>query len=356
LLFGRTALSFASLGAIVTVLGLAVDPFVQQVVGTAEKVSFVPSDDVWTERLTRPSFFPDLLEDDDLDYYGILNSAIWTDARLYDRLEFCVDTGIVQDPSSLEWDCSASLDDPAVEGVWKDFNETGEPQSTTFPCTIYFSPNKSDALRFEGYYVVSGAFTEPGQVGVDFPTSHIGYLELDDMTGSASPALIQTRTPLSALGLARFSIPGNGIDFRHVKLERAEWATLTFCNTTRSVSVVNGSTSAALGATGPQFGITHHPASMPTFEYPFSCWAPNEAGIVNPPMDLVMTSQYFNVNYGRRCCNDLLRDQICLEPRPRVPSAGSAHPSYDQDLDGRGSNRRYILLQRYWDNHRGHTQ
>jgi len=29
LLFGRTALSFASLGAIVTVLGLAVDPFVQ---------------------------------------------------------------------------------------------------------------------------------------------------------------------------------------------------------------------------------------------------------------------------------------------------------------------------------------
>ncbi|KAK3313568.1 hypothetical protein B0H66DRAFT_629496 [Apodospora peruviana] len=58
LLFGRrTVLSIASLGAVITILALAVDPFVQQVVGYTEKVSFVDSDEVRTERLTHPSFF-----------------------------------------------------------------------------------------------------------------------------------------------------------------------------------------------------------------------------------------------------------------------------------------------------------
>jgi len=45
-----TVYSVASVGAVITLLVLALDPFVQQVVGTAQLVSYIDSDD--TERQT----------------------------------------------------------------------------------------------------------------------------------------------------------------------------------------------------------------------------------------------------------------------------------------------------------------
>jgi len=44
----------ASVGAVITLLVLALDPFVQQVVGTAQLVSYIDSDD--TERQTQPAY------------------------------------------------------------------------------------------------------------------------------------------------------------------------------------------------------------------------------------------------------------------------------------------------------------
>ncbi|KAK3358195.1 hypothetical protein B0T25DRAFT_580111 [Lasiosphaeria hispida] len=45
-------------------------------VGTAERVSFVDLDEVWTQRLTRPSFFP-IPETPDSKYMTTLHSALW---------------------------------------------------------------------------------------------------------------------------------------------------------------------------------------------------------------------------------------------------------------------------------------
>ncbi|KAK4169453.1 hypothetical protein QBC43DRAFT_354666 [Cladorrhinum sp. PSN259] len=88
-------ISIASLGALVTVLSLVVDPFAQQVMGYRERISLVPSESVWTARLTMPSFFSVLSSSSPQDtglgpeYFGTLNGTIWNEADVYERRTHC---------------------------------------------------------------------------------------------------------------------------------------------------------------------------------------------------------------------------------------------------------------------------
>ncbi|KAK4184278.1 hypothetical protein QBC35DRAFT_466591 [Podospora australis] len=155
LLLGRRAfLSIASVGALTTILALAMGPFVQQVVGYSEKGSFVDSDDVWTQKMTKPSYMS--YGDSDLDYVAALNGAFWNDIRLYDRrphcpsgnchidifatLEFCVFSGIVEDVSSMQWDCEAGFDKAVFEALHKEWIRTGDSKPIVKNCSIFFGP------------------------------------------------------------------------------------------------------------------------------------------------------------------------------------------------------------------------
>lgn len=125
LLLGKTGRSVASIGAVITILALALDPFVQQVVGTAELDTLGDSDDAWAERQTSPAYFT-VMDNTDAEYRELLNGAIWNDASVYeqrancprgncrfesfDTLEFCVDSHLVMDLTSLAVNCNARLE------------------------------------------------------------------------------------------------------------------------------------------------------------------------------------------------------------------------------------------------------
>ncbi|KAK0620589.1 hypothetical protein B0T14DRAFT_567329 [Immersiella caudata] len=144
LLLGRTARSVPeSIGAIAITCALAVDPFVQQVVGSAQAESYVPSgpgNEAWTERQTRPAYFPrdqsrdrtppmfgdpqrNYSDPDRANYLERLNGALWNEASVYglqahypsgncqvdsfETLEFCVDSAVVTDLENLYVNCNA---------------------------------------------------------------------------------------------------------------------------------------------------------------------------------------------------------------------------------------------------------
>ncbi|KAK4448388.1 hypothetical protein QBC34DRAFT_495363 [Podospora aff. communis PSN243] len=237
LLFERHMLfSIASIGSIITVLALGIDPFVQQVVGAAERVSFVPSNDVWIQHMTRPSFFPSLepLEGQmDLEYLATLNGALWNDVDVYaprshcpfgdcrfdtfETLEFCVESGIVEDLTTIEWNCTATFDTASFEPVYSSWNNETRTAISNFEyCYIWLGPNRTDSIR----------------VKIEFK------IEIN-------PDTIEEF----------YNIPPRPtIYFPSSFLERLEWAVVTFCKTKYSVSTTNSSTTRLSLNTDPGLG------------------------------------------------------------------------------------------------------
>lgn len=262
LLLGGTARSVASIGAVITILALALDPFVQQVVGTAP--SFSDSDDAWTERQTSPAYFT-VMDNTDAEYRELLNGAIWNDASVYDRrancpggncrfesfetLEFCVDTGLVTDLTSLAVNCNARLEPEDFEDLVQIWKNTGARQSKSHDCTVSFQGDGSDSVTYPielslespidtvfGYTNVTESYS------ITYPRSIVGQIYLQDSPGATMPRRIKVRHSLTTLASLRFVLPPDSFDVRDLKLAWAEWASLSLCRTKRSVSVIDGST------------------------------------------------------------------------------------------------------------------
>ncbi|KAK0745749.1 hypothetical protein B0T18DRAFT_446428 [Schizothecium vesticola] len=256
LLLGGTARSVASIGAVIMILALALDPFVQQVVGTAQEESYISSDDVWIERQTTPSYYPQYYADHDSEYLDMLNGAFWNDAAVYNRpahcpsgncrfesfdtLEFCVDSEIITDFDSLRLkNCSPEWDR-------------------------------------EEFATMTEAYT------INFPKSTIGWMV--DFEGDTLPqwnlsnSRLKVRNVLARMGSARVHIPPRTPDFRNIKVEWVETAFLTLCQTTRTVTVTNGVTTSVI--TNQTFGEVYKDDSvhlgLPTengYQYPAECWS-----------------------------------------------------------------------------------
>lgn len=86
MLFTPARSSIASMGAIVTLLMLAVDPFVQQILRYQEEPNAVASELAWTEQVLAPTFFSN---NSDPPYYGAINSALWNDDLSYESQAHC---------------------------------------------------------------------------------------------------------------------------------------------------------------------------------------------------------------------------------------------------------------------------
>ncbi|KAK0719166.1 hypothetical protein B0H67DRAFT_608176 [Lasiosphaeris hirsuta] len=303
LLLGKTAFSIASIGATIIILALAVDPFVQQVVGTAQLGRYVSSDEVWTERQTRPAYFS-RGENPDREYFDALNSAIWNDAAIYDRrahcpsgncqfesfetLEFCVDSEIITDLTALKVNCSAGFESKEFEGLVKNWNETKSLASieTNDGCKIWFQDDAdvSDYLASTIKISLSSPFglsytSSTELYTINFPGFIIGRMNLQqNPTGRHIKPRIKLRDSLITMGAVRFSTAPESRGYLDVKLESAEWAVLTLCKTRWSVSVVNGSTTSV--STSKKFGRVYtntsaHPDLL--------CWSPDADEPGNSP-------------------------------------------------------------------------
>ncbi|KAK1834034.1 hypothetical protein QBC39DRAFT_253404, partial [Podospora conica] len=331
LLLGRTARSIPTLmAAIVVICALAVDPFVQQVVGSAQVKSYVPSgpgNEAWTERQTRPAYFPnnrpdyintgphrDYSDPDWIIYLDYLNGAIWNNASVYDlpahcpsgncqfdsfeTLEFCTDSAVVTDLDKLYLNCSADAS-WAEDFQWlvDEANGTHKDPITVVEnsdCTVGFraAPDTPPLVTWTFIVELSISTTPRGRLMgyiMKFPTTvvdapddfHTGVMQyyLPDKVDTNRP--FKALNPLSTLGSFRFSRPQSSPTTKlkslfdaTLKLEAAEWATLALCKTTHKVSVANGSTSVATKRT---FGsLVYRPSPNP-LSYNFTrCWSPEE--------------------------------------------------------------------------------
>jgi len=314
LLFGRhTMFSTASIGAIVTVLALGVEPFVQQVIGTAEQVSFVPSDEVWTPRMTRPSFFPlPGTMGNDSEYLQLLTGAVWNSAETYNHrahcpsgdcqfdsfetLEFCVDSGIVEDVLTLDWNCSARWDWRIFEGIFKIWDQDRRIQTHSEECKVWFGRNQNNTpyLEYPIIYSLSrfggqDISDTPGKPRplIGFPFSVLKWLSGDESNEVSDSSLIRVPRPLVSFGFIRISdtdpLTLRALDFRYPKLEWAEWAVLGLCKATRKISVTNGVTTVSYENGRPEIGhqyviFKNNSGSINEGLEPWYCWAPKGAG------------------------------------------------------------------------------
>lgn len=102
--FGTTFSSIASIGAIITILSLAADPFVQQVITVTSDPISGESEAAWTGKMTVPSqYYYGNTTQQTNDVLDSVNNAIWNKKSIFDRRAHCP-TG------NCTWNSFRSLD------------------------------------------------------------------------------------------------------------------------------------------------------------------------------------------------------------------------------------------------------
>jgi len=326
LLFRTTAIrSIASIGAVITILALAIDPFVQQVAGSAQLESYVDSGDVWTERQTRPAFPKPgetishfQLYGPYLEYNNYINSAIWNDASVYDRraycpsgncrfesfdtVEFCVDAGTITNMSALEISCSFTFIRQSFKDLLEEWLKLGSNRTKSQECKVLFPGGNLDNVGYPIELSISadGAADSP-QTNVSFSIQHPSWVITSMRLQSNVDSVIKARHPLQSIASFTPYVPwisGSAPTFKDAQQLQMEWASLALCKTTRSVSTTNGSTTSI--PTNTSFGsfFLNHSVS--------GCWSPDVDDASRPDLNLNPTTArgfcepfLINWNWGR---------------------------------------------------------
>ncbi|TPX15281.1 uncharacterized protein E0L32_004558 [Thyridium curvatum] len=294
-LLGRNLFTVASLGAVVTVLALAVDPFVQQVIQYSSEPRLVQSQEAWTELATFPSYYS---TSDDPTYVGAISGAVWNEASVYDRqahcpagnciwqpfesLGWCLKTNSVADVSGVTVDCSIAFDKADFKQVYEQITTSGTIGKSYRDCKIYLDKNSTTPLSYPIEFTLKGngnwqagrpvnpAWKEPFYV-TSFP------LEIVAPVGSSLDGDYQymgVSNPILAMGYARFSLVGDpkkDLAPQKIKLEHAEQAVLTLCSKQYNVSVANGLTSTTV--LDSHYGKSY-PDDKTVLGKGATCWSP----------------------------------------------------------------------------------
>ncbi|KAK3339649.1 hypothetical protein B0T25DRAFT_560343 [Lasiosphaeria hispida] len=308
-LFGPTRRSIASIGAVVVILALAVDPFVQQVVDYNTEYQYLTSDQVSVERVRAPVFLPDPDQPPDTAYLNAISGSIWNDVSVYDRpaqcssgncsissyqsMEWCVDSNVVEDPSRLEVDCGIAFNKTDFDVIYKQYTQTGAENlgTQTRNCTIYMGPNRTSPLTYPIEFSLKangngqGAPTNPGYEEpsfiTTFPTTIIAPMYIG---GSRNESVLHIPNPVLAMGYASFTVnqdKDNTSVPQTMTLSQAEYAILTLCRVTRSLTVLNGTTYTSIEAS--MYG-TLYPDDTTALGKGAVCWSPSGEVGPNKPM------------------------------------------------------------------------
>jgi multisubunit Na+/H+ antiporter MnhB subunit len=158
------------LGATLTLLALAYDPFVQQIIDISPEVRFTPSTDVLTKQATRLTDWPASLQ-----AHAALMSGIYSDR--FERVPACA-TGNCTFPnfSSVEWcsQCSRPTDWQFEGGCSLVFEDADFRRQGPVDDWYYYANRTCKLISGSGYSqsIVIGA---EGAIGASFVTSSYSY-------------------------------------------------------------------------------------------------------------------------------------------------------------------------------------
>ncbi|KAI1379644.1 hypothetical protein F4677DRAFT_409840 [Hypoxylon crocopeplum] len=272
-----------SVGAIVIVLALLVDPFAQQLIGSTVAPVLIESDAVWTELLTNIFTIPpktgEIQAEDAIR--TSLNGAIWNDASFYDRkancpngnctfpafktLDWCVKSETI-DVSRVTTNCSLDTYDPAdFTTIFQLRNQTEEKIIEYRPCGLFLDNDPTPLTVFSMDFRLDDPLDDyPGEPlnYTEFPyefvnVDHGWSYYTDDKCGS----WLGIRCPPLTFSYVRRGT------FNYT-LEWMEQSVLTLCTTEYNVTVDSGSTNAV--PTKSEYGsfmfnmtaIDNHPPSI----------------------------------------------------------------------------------------------
>ncbi|KAI1846948.1 hypothetical protein JX266_006823 [Neoarthrinium moseri] len=305
MLFARTVSSVASLGAVITLLSLATDPFVQQVVQHSSQPVTTESDIVSTGKMSFPAPF---LHGDNsatapiTDNIEAINSAIWSRQAVYDpkascptgncswpafeSLDWCMETTIT-DVNQVRVNCDIAFKRDNFRTIFQQFSSFGTYTTNTVPCEIY-SADSATPLSYpitfsleggRGPLVSNPAGREPTFV-TTFPTEFIAPMSMFNGTTS-NVSHLDIPNPVLALGYASFDLgPANDT----VTLKKLEQAVISLCKTRFDLKVEQGIISGS--ASTPNYGNFYSDArARQSLGQSAWCWAPDgESATFNDPV------------------------------------------------------------------------
>jgi hypothetical protein len=285
--------STASLGVILTLLALAYDPFVQQVISISPEVRYGLSNDVTTKQATRSIMRPTNLQSQQA-----LTAGIYTDG--FGRSPSCL-TGNCTFPSfsSVGWcsQCSQPSDWHFVDGCSLIFQDTdfdleGPDDDWSFganrTCTLVSQSGHSQDIMISAVGAI-GASVARGD------TDYTAELELFQTTTEFQPvsilsSLVSTppdsrfpwggRVPMGQWAMATFKIANWSL-----AVDSVDTCTLDLCLRDYNVTVTGGTTRAV--ASNERFGrryfrngknfseIAWQQASQEIDALPYLCWEPD---------------------------------------------------------------------------------
>ncbi|KAI7789161.1 uncharacterized protein LA080_005266 [Diaporthe eres] len=283
MLFTPTRSSIASMGAIVTLLMLAVDPFVQQILRYQEEPNAVASKFAWTEQVLAPTFF---FNNSDPPYYGAINSALWNDDLSYERQAHCPtgnctypvfpSMGLCMGTREVPLDqitfggsaCTTAYADIAAAQVVFD-------NLTDVMVTVQNLPGHTEACTASFWGDNTTSLPWEIQRGRDVPSRWSIPL---DFTGSMEPVLggeesiLGIRSPLLALGRIRLSSPSlTSNTSMTLQFDMAEQVAFAFCANDYEVTVDHGVTSTSMGHVTSPGGFSYSDNTT-VFGRNATCW------------------------------------------------------------------------------------
>ena len=263
--------SIASIGALVTILALVFDPFVQQVIQYPHRPHSTPSSFASTGRASAFT-----VDENSLEYISGINAGIWTDASEFDRTPSCP-SGNCHWPEfqSVGW-CSKCVD----ASSYATFEGVCNPRAVASPsdaeCRLSFGHGRSKTLMKSS----KGRFTM--QTETVWPLNYT-LPPFPTLPGNASVApnyeFLDVPAPLLTLGFASlvldrdFFWQGSQVD--QVNVKRAEECILTPCVRNYDLKVTEGvSTTKIVSINYGVFQYTESPGN-----YYILCWQPNAARV-----------------------------------------------------------------------------
>lgn len=268
MLFTPTRSSIASMGAIVTLVMLAVDPFVQQILRYQEEPNDVASEFAWTEQVLAPTFFSN---NSDPPYYGAINSALWNDDASYERQAHCPtgnctyplfpSMGLCVSTREVPLD-QISFDGSACTTVYTDIaaGQVIIGNLTDAMVTILDSPWDREACKvsFWGDNTTSLPWDirwgRDVSTGWSVPLDFIGSME-SILGGQQS--ILGIRSPLLALGRVRLSSPSVTSNTSTLQFDKAEQVVFAFCANDYEVTVSHGDTSTSMADSSSPSGFSY---------------------------------------------------------------------------------------------------
>ncbi|KAK5739083.1 hypothetical protein LTR17_005603 [Elasticomyces elasticus] len=338
LLFSRRAQSLAAMGAAITVLALAFDPFVQQILTYPTKMVLVPA--AYSSVTRTPTYVA--FDPGDDEWLNAISSGVWSGSTQLMRQPNCA-TGTCTWPEpvkSVGW-CSRCVDAmPYAKLLQCDWVEVGgAPTNETIN-----SPNGTKCIVDFGHGTTKLQMLEPGlymtENTVPNPTItrhsvwNLGGPQLTP-TPPVNETFLNITNPVLKLGRVSLELTDR---YHIVQIAAAEECVLTLCERAFNVSVVNATanfellqtdygTMIWLETTG--FYLTNLTTWTP-WNNSDSCWQPREAAYhvinhTNSDFDIVGMCNYASAKTPYFCpsglnwgCGDMHGDGFAITLADRL--------------------------------------